>query len=54
MSISRVIRFGTGGELVNMKVSLIIFNISKVLACYHVRGFRVTLICADNGFAPLL
>lgn len=54
VSISRVIRFGTGSELINMKLPSIIETVIKVLQHYYTRGFKIVLIVADNGFASLL
>ena len=49
----RVVKFGTATELVNTKTGSIIDALTLVLRLYAMRGFRVTLITADNGFAQL-
>ena len=53
VSTSITIKFGTGAELVNMKTETMVDKITIILQIYHNRGFSVTSIAADNGFAPL-
>ena len=54
VSITQVIRFGTTTELDNLKTKTTLSNIITLLQIYHGRGFVITAIAADNGFAPLL
>ena len=52
-SSSRLIKFATATELLNMKVATYLDAIKNILAIYHARGFAVKMIAVDNGFAPL-
>jgi hypothetical protein len=53
MTISRHIKFGSAGKLDNMKNSHIIKHFKHVIGAYVARGFRVTIILADNQFESL-
>eukprot|EP00804_Cyclotella_cryptica_P027764 CCRYP_009202-RA/>CCRYP_009202-RA protein AED:0.72 eAED:0.12 QI:0/-1/0/1/-1/1/1/0/1137 len=53
MTISRHIKFGSAGKLDNMSVPTIISHFKVVIGVYASRGFRVTVILADNQFEPM-
>ena len=53
MTISRHIKFGTAGKLDNMNNSHIIKHFKAVIGAYVTRGFRVTIILADNQFESM-
>ena len=52
-TISRHIRFGSAGKLDNLKDSTIISHLRVIMGVYTVRGFRVTIILADNQFESM-
>ncbi len=53
MTISRHIKFGSAGKLDNMSVTTIISHFKVEIGVYASRGFRVTIILADNQFEPM-
>ena len=53
-SISQVIKLGSATELTNMQIDTIVDTIVTLLQIYTSRGFKVTAIAADNGFAALM
>merc|ERR1712086_528409 len=53
MTISKHIKFGTAGKLDNMNNSHIIKHFKAVIGAYVARGFRVTIILADNQFESM-
>ena len=53
MTISRHIKFGSAGKLDNMKNSHIIKHFKAIIGAYVTRGFRVTIILADNQFESM-
>ena len=53
MTISRHIKFGSVGKLDNMKNSHMIKHFKAVIGAYAARGFRVTIILADNQFESM-
>eukprot|EP00804_Cyclotella_cryptica_P010564 CCRYP_019864-RA/>CCRYP_019864-RA protein AED:0.30 eAED:-0.33 QI:0/0/0/0.5/1/1/2/0/271 len=53
MTISRHIKFGSAGKLDNMSAPTIISHFKVVIGVYASRGFRVTVILADNQFEPM-
>jgi len=53
MTISRHIKFGSAGKLDNMKNSHIIKHFKAIIGAYVSRGFRVTIILADNQFESM-
>ena len=53
MTISRHIKFGSAGKLDNMKNSHIIKHFKALIGTYVTRGFRVTIILADNQFKSM-
>ena len=53
MTISRHIKFGSAGKLDNMKNSHIIKHFKTIIGTYVARGFRVTIILADNQFESM-
>ena len=53
MTISRHIKFGSAGRLDNMKNSHIIKHFKAIIGTYVTRGFRVTIILADNQFESM-
>ena len=50
MTISRHIKFGSAGKLDSMKNSHITKHFKAIIGTYVTRGFRVTIILADNQF----
>ena len=53
MTISRHIKFGSAGRLVNMKNSHILKHFKALIGAYVTRGFKVTIILADNQFESM-
>ena len=53
MTISRHIKFGSAGKLDDLKNSTIIKHLRVIFGVYTVRGFRVTIILADNQFESM-
>ena len=53
MTISRHIKFGSAGRLDTMKNSHIIKHFKALIGTYVTRGFRVTIILADNQFESM-
>ena len=53
MTISRHIKFGSAGKLDSMKNSHIIKHFKAIVGAYVTRGFRVTIILADNQFESM-
>ena len=53
MTISKHIKFGTAGKLDNMNNSHIIKYFKALIGTYVTRGFRVTIILADNQFKSM-
>ena len=53
MTTSRHIKFGSAGKLDNMKNSHIIKHFKAIIGTYVSRGFRVTIILADNQFESM-
>ena len=53
MTISKDIKFGTAGRLDNMNNSQIIKHFKAVISAHVTRGFRVTIILADNQFKSM-
>ncbi|KAL7480429.1 hypothetical protein ACHAW6_006122, partial [Cyclotella cf. meneghiniana] len=53
MTISRHIKFGSAGKLDNMSNTTIISHFKVVLGVYASRGFRVSIILADNQFESM-
>ena len=53
ITISKHINFGTAGKLDNMNNSHIIKHFKAVIGAYVTRGFRVTIILADNQFESM-
>ena len=53
MTILKHIKFGTAGKLDNMNNSHIIKHFKAVIGAYVTRGFRVTVILADNQFESM-
>ena len=53
MTISRHIKFGSAGRLDNMKNTHIIRHFRHIIGTYVARGFRVTIILADNQFESM-
>ena len=52
-TISRHIKFGSAGKLDNMRNSTIISHFKAIMSVYSLRGFRVTIILADNQFESM-
>ena len=52
MIISRNIKFGSAGKLDSMKTN-ILKHFKALVGKYVSRGFRVTIIFADNKFHPM-
>ena len=52
-TISRHIKFGSAGRLDNIKNSTIVSHFKAVISVYRIRGFRVTIILADNQFESM-
>ena len=53
MTISNHIKFGSAGKLDSMENSMILKHFKLVMGVYAVRGFRVTIIMADNQFESM-
>ena len=53
MTISKHIKFGSVGKLDNMNNSNIIKHFKAVIGAYVTRGFRVTIILANNQFESM-
>ena len=53
MTISRHIKFGSAGKLDTMKNGHIIKHFKAIIGAYVTRGFRVTIILADNQFESM-
>ena len=53
MTISRHIKFGSAGKLDTMKNSHIMKHFKAIIGAYVTRGFRVTIILADNQFETM-
>jgi hypothetical protein len=53
MTISRHIKFGSAGKLDSMENSMILKHFKLVIGVYAIRGFKVTVIMADNQFESL-
>ncbi len=53
MTISKHIKFGSAGKLDSMRNSHIIRHFKAVIGAYVTRGFRVTIIIADNQFESM-
>jgi hypothetical protein len=52
-TISQHIKFGSAGKLDNLKNFTIIKHLQVIFGVYTVRGFRVTIILADNQFESM-
>ena len=50
MTISKHIKFGSAGKLDSMENSMILKHFKLVMGVYAIRGFKVTIIMADNQF----
>jgi hypothetical protein len=50
MTMSRHIKFGSAGKLDTLENTTIISHFRVVMGVYASRGFRVTIILADNQF----
>ena len=53
MTVSRHIKFGSAGKLDTMKNGHIIKHFKAIIGAYVTRGFRVTIILADNQFETM-
>eukprot|EP00956_Cyclotella_meneghiniana_P038398 scaffold153893_cov47-Cyclotella_meneghiniana.AAC.1 len=53
MTISKHIKFGSAGRLVDMKNATILNHFKVIFGVYAMRGFKVTIILADNQFEPM-
>ena len=53
MTISRHIKFGSAGKLDSMKNSHILTHFKAIIEAYVTRGYRVTIILADNQFESM-
>ena len=53
MTISKHIKFGSAGKLDSMKNSHIIKHFKAIIGAYVTRGFKVTIILADNQFESM-
>ena len=52
-TISKHIKFGSTGRLDDMKHATLLRHFTTIIKVYQLRGFRVTLLLADNQFASL-
>ena len=52
-TISRHIKFGSSGKLDNLQNSTIVSHLKIIMNVYCVRGFRVTIVLADNQFESM-
>ena len=53
MTISKHIKFGSAGKLDNMQNGHIMKHFKAIIGAYTTRGFRVTIIMADNQFESM-
>ena len=53
MSISKHIKFGSGGRLLDMKNETILKHFKAIIGAYSIRGFRVKIVIADGQFESL-
>ena len=53
MTISKHIKFGSAGKLDSMKNTHIITHFKAIIGAYVTRGFKVTLMLADNQFESM-
>ena len=53
VTISRHITFGSAGKLDNMKNNHILKHFKALIGVYVTRGFKVTIMLADNQFEPM-
>ncbi|MFN9902563.1 MAG: hypothetical protein ACK55Z_28035, partial [bacterium] len=50
MSVSKHIKFGSAGMLRDMKNETILKHFKAIIGAYAIRGFKVTIVLADNQF----
>ena len=53
MTISKHIKFGSAGKLDTMDDKMILRHFKGILGLYAMRGFKVTIIMADNQFESM-
>ena len=53
MTISRHIKFGSAGKLDSMKTGHILKHFKALIVAYITRGFKVTIVLADNQLEPM-
>ena len=53
VTISRHITFGSAGKLDSMKTGYILKHFKALIGVYITRGFKVTIVLADNQFKPM-
>ncbi len=53
MTISKHIKFGSAGKLYTMDDKMILRHFKGILGLYAIRGFKVTIIMADNQFESM-
>ena len=53
MTISTQIRFGSAGRLDSMKTGHLLKHFKALTGVYVSRGFKVTIMLADNQFEPM-
>ena len=52
-TISRHIKFGSAGKLDSMENKTIVQHFKVIIGTYALRGFKVTIILADNQFKSM-
>ena len=53
MTISRHIKFGSAGKLDSIKTGHILKHFKALIGAYVTRGFKITIMLADNQFEPI-
>ena len=53
MTISRHVKFRSAGKLDSMKTGHILKHFKALICAYVTRGFKVTIMLADNQFEPM-
>jgi hypothetical protein len=53
MTISKHIKFGSAGKLDDMKTRTMLCHFKTIFNVYAIRGFRVTIVLADNQFESM-